>query len=325
MPDHQEENSFKHLTLDEQKRLDELSHNWAKEDISFFSGSPKLSVFDLKLLLLHFEPLKSLIQQLAHQTYSNTSAITDACTFTANPLTADTSGQRLAPARLTAAHSLPSALVELQALEQQLAQAHGANSQLEQELQQLQSELDEQQNKNLTLENALTSATAKLKQLEAQYQQAQQALTAASKALSHPVQNILRQDLSLSTDLGLNASGGAEPSSTDLISTVAVMSQLDSVKRLWDLLKDRCEQQNRAASQAEAQLLATALGWHNHNWQQKSYQLFEPTMGQSFDFNQQQRAAFSQPIGETIKAVVLPGIRDYAGRLLKKALVITTP
>ncbi|MBW0281478.1 hypothetical protein [Shewanella xiamenensis] len=319
MPDHQEENSFKHLTVDEQKRLDELSHNWAKEDISFFSGSSKLSVFDLKLLLLHFVPLKSLIQQLAHQKHSNTSDNTDAgSSFTANSTLA-------ADASLTAAHSLPTALVELQALEQQLSQAHGANSQLVQQLQQLQSELNEQQNKNLTLENALTSATAKLKQLEAQYQQAQQALTAASKALSHPVQNILRQDLSLSTDLGLNASGGEEPSSTDLISTVAVMSQLDSVKRLWDLLKDRCEQQNRAASQAEAQLLATALGWHNHNWQQKPYQLFEPTMGQSFDFNQQQRAAFSQPIGETIKAVVLPGIRDYAGRLLKKALVITTP
>ncbi|MGI2065329.1 hypothetical protein [Shewanella sp. MF08487] len=319
MPDHQEENTFVHLTVDEQKRLDELSYSWAKEDKSFFSGSPKLSVFDLKLLLLHFVPLKSLIQQLAHQTHSNTSDNTDAgSSFTANStLAADTS--------LTAAHSLPTALVELQALEHQLAQSHGANSQLEQQLQQLQLQLNEQLRKNIMLEDAVQSVTAKLQQLEQQYLQAQLALTKANQAQNNLVQNILRQDLSLSADLGLNASGGAEPSSTDLISTVAVMSQLDSVKRLWDLLKDRCEQQNRAASQAEAQLLATALGWHNHNWQQKPYQLFEPTTGQSFDFNQQQRAAFSQPIGETVKAVVLPGIRDHAGRLLKKALVITTP
>lgn len=306
MPDHQEENTFVHLTVDEQKRLDELSHNWAREDKSLFSGSPKLSVFDLKMLLLHFAPLKSVIQQIAHQPLTEKYSHTDV----------DRS--------LTEVHSEPTALVDLHAFEHQLSQAHGANNQLEQQLQQLQSELNEQQNKNLTLENALTSATAKLKQLETQYQQAQQALTAASQALIHPVQNILRQDLSLSADLGLNATGG-EPSSTDFIRTVAVMSQLDSVKRLWDLLKDRCEQQNRSASQGEVQLLATALGWHNHNWQQKPYQLFEPKTGQSFDFNQQQRAAFSPPMGETIKAVVLPGIRDHAGRLLKKALVITTP
>ncbi|WP_172590741.1 hypothetical protein [Shewanella xiamenensis] len=306
MPDHQEENTFVHLTAEEQKRLDELSHNWAKEDKSLFSGSPKLSVFDLKMLLLHFAPLKSVIQQIAHQPLTEKYSHTDV----------DRS--------LTEVHSEPTALVDLHAFEHQLSQAHGANNQLEQQLQQLQSELNEQQNKNLTLENALTSATAKLKQLETQYQQAQQALTAASQALIHPVQNILRQDLSLSADLGLNATGG-EPSSTDFIRTVAVMSQLDSVKRLWDLLKDRCEQQNRSASQGEVQLLATALGWHNHNWQQKPFQLFESKTGQSFDFNQQQRAAFSPPMGETIKAVVLPGIRDHAGRLLKKALVITTP
>ncbi|MCU8028544.1 hypothetical protein L5M51_01970 [Shewanella sp. SM73] len=318
MPNHQAENTSTYLTSDEQKRLDELSHNWAKEDKSLFSGSTKLSVFDLKMLLLHFAPLKSLIQQLAHQTHSNTSANIDAgSSFTANStVVADTS--------LTVVHSVSTALMDLHALEHQLSQACGANSQLEQQLQQLQSVLNEQQNKNLTLENALTSATAKLKQLETQYQQAQQALTAASQALIHPVQNILRQDLSLSADLGLNATGG-EPSSTDFIRTVAVMSQLDSVKRLWDLLKDRCEQQNRSASQGEVQLLATALGWHNYNWQQKPFQLFESKTGQSFDFNQQQRAAFSPPMGETIKAVVLPGIRDHAGRLLKKALVITTP
>lgn len=318
MPDHQEENSFKHLTVDEQKRLDELTHNWAKEDKSLFSGSTKLSVFDLKMLLLHFAPLKSLIQQIVHQTQSNISPDTDAgSSLTANSPLAAESPSTMAP-------SVPTPLVDLHALEQQLAQARRANKQLEQQLQQLQLTLNEQQSKNLTLENSLKSATAKLQQLETQYQQAQQALTAASQALSHPVQNILRQDLSLSTDLGLNATG-SEPSSTDLISTVAVLSQLDSVKRLWDLLKDRCEQQNRSASQGEAQLLAIALGWHNNNWQQKPYQLFEPKTGQSFDFNQQQRAAFSPPMGETIKAVVLPGIRDHAGRLLKKALVITTP
>ncbi|MCU8019716.1 hypothetical protein L5M36_22960 [Shewanella sp. SM72] len=307
MPDHQEENTFVHLTAEEQKRLDELSYNWAKEDKSLFSGSPKLSVFDLKMLLLHFAPLKSVIQQIAHQPLTEKYSHTDV----------DRS--------LTEVHSEPTALVDLHAFEHQLSQAHGANNQLEQQLQQLQSELNEQQNKNLTLENALKSATAKQQQLEAQYQQAQQAVKVASQALSHPVQNILSQDLSLSVDLGLNASCGTESSSSDLISTVAVLSQLDSVKRLWDLLKERCEQQDRAASQAEAQLLATALGWHNLNWQQKPYQLFEPKMGQSFDFNQQQRAAFSQPMGETIKAVVLPGIRDHAGRLIKKALVITTP
>lgn len=318
MPNHQAENTSTYLTSDEQKRLDELSHNWAKEDKSLFSGSTKLSVFDLKMLLLHFAPLKSLIQQLAHQTHSNTSANIDAgSSFTANStVVADTS--------LTVVHSVPTALMDLHALEHQLSQACGANSQLEQQLQQLQSKLNEQLSKNIMLEDAVQSVTAQLQQLEQQYLQTQLALTKANEAQNNPVQNILSQDLSLSADLGLNATGG-EPSSTDLIHTVAVMSQLDSVKRLWDLLKDRCEQQDRTASQAEAQLLATALGWHNHNWQQKPYQLFEPKTGQSFDFNQQQRAAFSPPMGETIKAVVLPGIRDHAGRLLKKALVITTP
>lgn len=308
MPDHQEENTFVHLTVDEQKRLDKLSHSWAKEDKSLFSDSAKLTAFDLKLLLLHFAPLKSLVQQLAHQQLTEKYANTD-----------------IDSTLTTAAHNVPTALVDLQAIQHQLAQERGANGQLEQQLQQLQLQLNEQQRKNLTLEDALQSVTAKLQRLELQYQQNQTALTAATQAQSNPVQKILSQDHKLTADLGLNVSGGVEPSSTDLIRTVAVMSQLDSVKRLWDLLKDRCEQQDRTTSQAESQLLATALGWHNHNWQQKPYQLFEPKTGQSFDFNQQQRAAFSPPMGETIKAVVLPGIRDHAGRLLKKALVITTP
>lgn len=64
MPDHQEENTFVHLTVDEQKRLDKLSHSWAKEDKSLFSDSAKLTAFDLKLLLLHFAPLKALFSSL---------------------------------------------------------------------------------------------------------------------------------------------------------------------------------------------------------------------------------------------------------------------
>ncbi|WP_244054202.1 hypothetical protein, partial [Aeromonas caviae] len=189
------------------------------------------------------------------------------------------------------------------------------------------------------LENKLSDATSHLshsqqqcqrleqtlQQLQQQQQQQQQRHHAELDALRQsgqsPVVTLLCQDVSLATDLGLDGMGA--DGSADLVRCVAVLSQLDTIRQLWDLLKARCEQQLRPASDGELALLGSALAWHNHNWRQKPYQLYLPALASGFDFNKAQRALGTPPSGESLRGVWLPGISDHAGRMQKKALVVT--
>ena len=107
-----------------------------------------------------------------------------------------------------------------------------------------------------------------------------------------------------------------------LIRAVAVLSQLNNVERLWDVLKETCESERRPATDDEITLLQTVLDWHNHNWRKKPYTLHCPHMDAGFDFKTAQRAAIT-PSGETLVAVWLPGIVSGSDSVQKKALVAT--
>jgi len=292
------------LSGKQQKRLDELAKDWEAECKGIFSG---FSLSDLHLLLQHFAPLQQLIRQLA---VSEDPVQTDV----RQPVSTAYGDETLSLAQ-EAASVNPDQRDELAAL---LQQERDLRTQLENKLSDATSCLSHSQQQCQRLEQTL-------QQLQQQQQQQQQRhhaeLDALRQAGQSPVVTLLCQDVSLATDLGLDDMGG--DGSADLVRCVAVLSQLDTIRQLWDLLKARCEQQLRPATDGELVLLSNALAWHNHNWRQKPYQLYQPALASGFDFNKAQRALGTPPSGESLRGVWLPGISDHAGRLQKKALVVT--
>ncbi|GKR20459.1 MULTISPECIES: hypothetical protein [Aeromonas] len=292
------------LSGKQQKRLDELAKDWEAECKGIFSG---FSLSDLHLLLQHFAPLQQLIRQLA---VSEDPVQTDV----RQPVSTAYGDETLSLAQ-EAASVNPDQRDELAAL---LQQERDLRTQLENKLSDATSHLSHSQQQCQRLEQTL-------QQLQQQQQQQQQRHHAELDALRQsgqsPVVTLLCQDVSLATDLGLDGMGA--DGSADLVRCVAVLSQLDTIRQLWDLLKARCEQQLRPASDGELALLGSALAWHNHNWRQKPYQLYLPALASGFDFNKAQRALGTPPSGESLRGVWLPGISDHAGRMQKKALVVT--
>lgn len=309
------------LSGKQQKRLDELAKEWEAESKGMFGG---FSPSDLHLLLQHFAPLQQLIRQLA--------AVEDPVqTNVMQPVSTAYSDGTLSLAQ-EAASVNPDQRDELAALLQQerdlrtqlenkLSDATSHLSHSQQQCQRLEQALQQEQALHHKTQTALSTATSHLQQLQQQQQSHHAELDALRQAGQSPVVTLLCQDVSLATDLGLDGMGA--DGSADLVRCVAVLSQLDTIRQLWDLLKARCEQQLRPASDGELTLLGCALAWHNHNWRQKPYQLYQPALASGFDFNKAQRAVGTPPSGESLRGVWLPGISDHAGRLQKKALVVT--
>lgn len=288
------------LSGKQQKRLDELAKDWEAECKDIFSG---FSLSDLHLLLQHFAPLQQLIRQL---TVSEDPVQTDV----RQPVSTAYGDETLSLAQ-EAASVNPDQRDELAAL---LQQERDLRTQLENKLSDATSHLSHSQQQCQRLEQTL-------QQLQQQQQRHHAELDALRQSGQSPVVTLLCQDVSLATDLGLDGMGA--DGSADLVRCVAVLSQLDTIRQLWDLLKARCEQQLRPASDGELALLGSALAWHNHNWRQKPYQLYQPALASGFDFNKAQRALGTPPSGESLRGVWLPGISDHAGRMQKKALVVT--
>ncbi|MFQ1728694.1 hypothetical protein [Aeromonas caviae] len=288
------------LSGKQQKRLDELAKDWEAECKGIFSG---FSLSDLHLLLQHFAPLQQLIRQLA---VSEDPVQTDV----RQPVSTAYGDETLSLAQ-EAASVNPDQRDELAAL---LQQERDLRTQLENKLSDATSHLSHSQQQCQRLEQTL-------QQLQQQQQRHHAELDALRQSGQSPVVTLLCQDVSLATDLGLDGMGA--DGSADLVRCVAVLSQLDTIRQLWDLLKARCEQQLRPASDGELALLGSALAWHNHNWRQKPYQLYLPALASGFDFNKAQRALGTPPSGESLRGVWLPGISDHAGRMQKKALVVT--
>ncbi len=311
--------------LDKKRReiLDSLAQKWDEAPGKYFAD--KLTLADLRLLLEHFAPLQDLIRAVA-----------------ASPLAAAHPASQAAPDAAPAAGPdahRPSALAqECSALRQRCAQAEAAQAEAALHSQRLQTELDQAQAQNRGLQADLlqcTSACKQLQQAQALAEQAQtqlqkqlqraQAETQASRAelgrrSSVPELALLRADAELAQRLDL---ANLPPDDTQaLIRTVAVLAQQDSLLRLWDAIKERCEAQQRSASPAEHTLLASALAWHNHNWATRPYQLQPADATAAYDYNRHQRSRHT-PTGERLAEQRLPGLADGGGKPLRKALVCT--
>lgn len=170
------------------------------------------------------------------------------------------------------------------------------------------------------LHQQLQDATEKQKKLQAENRRLDKELTAQRQSAQPSALALLRSDQALAERLGL---GGLPKDPVDaLIRSVAVLSQMGTIERLWDALKETCERERRRASPEEVSLLQSTLEWHNHNWQQRPYALSQPRVGEPFDFNTQLRSS-STSGGEKIAALWLPGIVAGNGDMQKKALVTT--
>lgn len=319
--------------LDKKRReiLDSLAQKWDEAPGKYFAD--KLTLADLRLLLEHFAPLQDLIRAVAASPLAAAHPASQAAPDAA-PHAAPAAGPDAGPD----AHH-PSALAqECSALRQRCAQPEAALLAATEHGQRLQTELDQAQAQNRGLQADLlqcTSACKQLQQAQALAEQAQtqlqkqlqraQAETQASRAelgrrSSVPELALLRADAELAQRLDL---ANLPPDDTQaLIRTVAVLAQQDSLLRLWDAIKERCEAQQRSASPAEHTLLASALAWHNHNWATRPYQLQPADATAAYDYNRHQRSRHT-PTGERLAEQRLPGLADGGGKPLRKALVCT--
>ncbi|WP_089417616.1 AAA family ATPase [Vitreoscilla filiformis] len=287
------------LSKDERKRLEKLGEGWGKVSNKPFgySSPEKITLFDLRLLLEHFPPLRELIRQVAAPELG-----------------------RVVPGAAVS--------VEWESARDEAAEA--AQTEIEAECDALQTQLNASQHDAADLRRQLAEEQQRRGQMEQEVQRLRQQLEHQTQALARQRQQqstfppgvaLLGGNSALAVRLGLTDLPGDATGA--LIRVVAVLAQMSSIERLWDALKENCERERRPASAEEVALLQTALDWHNHNWSRKPFALHRPVAGAVFDFNKEQRAVSTPPTGETLSAVWLPGIMASSGSVQKKALVAT--
>jgi len=285
------------LDKDSRKRLEKLNEQWDDAPGQYLFD--KFTVTDLRLLLEHHTPLQNLIRTIATSPAVGLSA---------------------------------TLAKEATLLHEGIIEGEASRRGDEADYSSMQSELSEAQAHCGALQNDLekcTAATQQLQQangkLEKQLQQLQKELGTCRAELARS--SNAPRELALLRGAGelaqrLELADLPDDDTQALIRTVAVLSQMNNIERLWDTLKAACERESRPASAEETALLQTALDWHNHNWQKKPFALHRPGEGKHFDFSKEQRAA-SFSGGETLSAVWLPGIVASNGVVQKKALVAT--
>ena len=118
--------------------------------------------------------------------------------------------------------------------------------------------------------------------------------------------------------------GLPEDDALAMLGMVAVLAQKSSLERLFDCLSERCKSAQRAVGAPELALLRAALGWFNTQWpEDKRYRLLEVQPGDAFDFNCHTR--IGAQAGEHVKAMLLPGLANGFGEVLKKVQIQTQP
>lgn len=278
------------------KRLDELASLWDEQ--SKLGVFDKFSPADLRLMLMHFTPLQDMIRQIANnpatpQPTANTEEVLDP--QLQQLAEAEAELVRLKTQAREDAEKLKEAAACIEQQSAQITSLKNHKTQLDQEMRNAQQQAENLQQEVISLHKQLAG-----------YQPPAELQT-------------LRNNTGLVGNLGLDLPANGQQA---LIAMVAVLSQKDNLERLWDTLKERCEAEKRPASAEELGLLSSALGWYNHNWKLRPFQLLQPCEGDSFDYQQQQKAKH-QTDGETLSQIWLPGLADGAGKPLRKTLVLT--
>lgn len=297
-------NKDSELDEDSRKRLKKLADKWIKEERPLLLDN--LIASDLRLLFEHFEPLKDLIRAIAGTPAGAApSTLVQETTALREQITESSSWREMAQAALAkTSDELARAQQDIKALSKDLEQCSMTTKQLLGDKQALDKTRVQLEKQVQHLQNQLDDTKAKL----------------AENGQAPSELSLLRQDADLAQQLGL-ANLPADDTAA-LIRMVAVLAQRDSLERLWGALKERCESSNRAANTEETKLLAAALEWHNHNWQNRPYRLFDVAARSAYDYERQLRSRHS-PSGETVIEMRLLGIADGSNKPLCKALVNT--
>lgn len=320
-------------------RLQKIESEWAKEKCSIFSESMRF--YDLRIMLEHFPPLQQLIREIATDQLIPRNVERQAAVAVT-----ETQAAQISEVDSRYSERIATLEKELAKFDQLLAEAeknlaveqgslHTAQQQLTNSREQ--SQRDQQEIEQLTAnlklaEQSMLQTQAHNEQLELQLQEAITDTDKLSKQVNGlktelkqsqvdlPILEYLREESSLAQRLGL-----AElPTNTlhAVVKMVAVLSQRDSLERLWDVLKERCEANNRRLNNNEAVLFQSALEWYNHNWSTRPFQLLMPEIGAAYDFDKQLKSTHTQS-GEIVVEVRLPGIADGAGKVICKPIVAT--
>lgn len=292
------------LDKDSRKRLEKLADKWVKEERPSFSDGSIAS--DLRLLLEHFEPLQDLIRSIAvTPAGAAPSILVQEKTALREQIAESASDQETVQVALTqTSGELAKAQQDIMALSKDLEQCSMTTKQLLGDKQALEKNRVQLEKQVRDLQNQLNDTTTKL----------------AKNGQAPSELRVLRQDVDLAQQLGLDNLPGDDTAA--LIRMVAVLSQRDSLERLWGALKERCESSNRAANTDENKLLAAAIDWHNHNWKNRPYRLIDVAARSGYDYERQLRSRHS-PSGETVSEMRLFGIVDGSNKPLCKALVKT--
>lgn len=287
--------------LDKNKvdRLEKLLKGWEKAgEQDEYLISEKITLLDLRLLLENSSPLRDFMHQIV-EAYLHDKP-------TVQPIAAGI--EQTVPATC---------------MEDIQAQRHAAITlQLAQaDLTQAQADLKACNKQVETLQKKEDSYKQDIKALKEEGKQLQAELTATqANSIEVPALNFFRNDPQLAQLIGLIDL--SQDNTQALIQTVAVLAQIDNLKRLWGILKERCEHEKRAATNNECALLQASLDWNNHNWRSLPYRLIDTVPGSRYDYESQSRSRHITK-GETVVAMLLSGIADGSGKVLCKALVQT--
>lgn len=285
------------------KRLNDLATSWDKQ--SPLGPFDKFSPADLRLMLESFLPLQDMIRQIANGSDTSQSVIATTSVFDAN-IASDPQLQK----------QLKEANDELASLRAQASEDAAKLKEAVDCIEQQSAQIDSLKNEKLQLVQQNHSAQQQTEGLQQEIDNLHKQFTQVQPSAELQT---LRNDTALSRNLGLDLPANDQQA---LIAMVAVLSQKDNLERLWDNLKERCESEKRSVNTEELSLLTSALGWYNHNWKLRPFQLLQPHEGGSFNFEQQQKARY-QTNGETLGQILLPGLADGAGKPLRKTLVLT--
>lgn len=172
---------------------------------------------------------------------------------------------------------------------------------------------------------------AKVLELEKALQLAQQKCTRYEKQItSTPPPDLLRQQLAVemqwlsivSSDDELRhhwlANSHDKSEAQQLVRLLCSMADWAELLVLWDKLAQRCKNDKRAASTDELRLLEGALMLHNLRYSDRSAQLLNVDLGNSYDHTCMSRGT---PKGSKVVSQWMPGLQNPGGELVRQALV----
>jgi len=101
---------------------------------------------------------------------------------------------------------------------------------------------------------------------------------------------------------------------------IANAAHWDRIEALWDVLAQRCKQEQRAATADETAVVRESMHIHNLLWEGRHATVVSAAAGAAFDFGVHERG---NAAGQQVCATWLPGLKNAAGQLRKKTLVHT--